>query len=634
MREYKSVLILVLIMTGVTLAVGGAAILILYETAMAQERLRLADAARSQAILIDAIVAHELVLGERLDVAQENSVRQIAEAHAEGGLIDPTGEFSLARREGDAVVFLIRTGQRLDAEPLRLPLDAPGLEPMRRALQGQAGLIDAVDYLDQTVIAAHQPIATAGLGIVTSIDLGDLRAPFIRAAMAVLILALVMIALGTTLFFKVSTPIIEHLRSTQRRFRDLFESMSSGVAVLKAVGDAEDFLFTDLNPAGERIDQIERHQLIGRSLGEVFPGSESSGLLDVLRRVWRTGVPEHVPARFYEDARIRGWRESFVYKLPGGEVVELFDDVTQRVVTEEQLRQAQKMEVVGQLTGGVAHDFNNLLAIILGNLQLLHERLDADPIARELVVDALWSAERGAELTHRLLAFARRQPLDPVVIDVNALVGNIVELVRRTLAATRQTDNAIVVEARLEPELWPAVIDRGQLESALMNLIVNARDAMPDGGTLTLETGNAVFRSRGEEDEPIEGEPTPGAYIMVAVRDSGIGIPASIIGRIFEPFFTTKRPGEGSGLGLSMVYGFVKQSGGHVELASEPGSGTMVRLYLPRAGANEDVDVDVDVVARRGSAGSYEAPGIGGCVGGSIPRIGSGTGTGVITTDE
>ncbi len=442
MREYRSVILLILIMTGVTLVVGGAAILILYETAMTQARMRLTEAVRSQAVLIDAIVGHEISLGEPVSAAQRNAIVQIGMAYAAGGAASAVGDLNLARREGDEIVFLVRSDQP-DGKPLRVGFDAPGVEPMRRALSGENGVLTNVAYLGRQVMAAYEPVPTGDLGVVSKIDLAALRAPFKRAAFAVLALALVMISLGTTLFVHISAPIIEHLRTSERRFRDLFASMSSGVAVFRAVGDGSDFVFTDLNPAGERIDQMSRASLLGHAVGEVLPGTEASGLLDVLRRVWLTGKAEHLPPRLYEDQRIRGWRESIVYKLPGGEVVELFDDVTQRQATEEQLRHAQKMEVVGQLTGGVAHDFNNLLAIILGNLQLLRERLGDDSVARELVADALWSAERGAELTHRLLAFARRQPLNPVVTDVNALIQGMIELVRRTVASSSLGNPAV-----------------------------------------------------------------------------------------------------------------------------------------------------------------------------------------------
>ena len=242
-------------------------------------------------------------------------------------------------------------------------------------------------------------------------------------------------------------------------------------------------------------------------------------------------------------------------------MVTLYDDVSDRKATEERLREAQRLEVLGQLTGGVAHDFNNLLAIIIGNLQLLAERTDADDEARELIADALWSAGRAAELTHRLLAFARRQPLDPRPTDVNTLIRGMTGLVRRTL------DSRIELRVELAPGLWPSVIDRGQLEAALMNLIVNARDAMPNGGLLKIETRNEVIgESETAEirDQPVDraADIAAGEYVVVTVEDTGTGMSAKLIERIFEPFFTTKGVGKGSGLGLSMVYGFVKQSGG------------------------------------------------------------------------
>ncbi|MGB7949146.1 MAG: PAS domain S-box protein, partial [Candidatus Binatia bacterium] len=263
------------------------------------------------------------------------------------------------------------------------------------------------------------------------------------------------------------------------------------------------------------------------------------------------------------------------------------EDITDRKATEQRLRQAQKMEVVGQLTGGIAHDFNNLLAIILGNLQLLEENQNLDQESRDLVSDAVWSAERAAELTHRLLAFARRQRLTPEVTDLNHVVGEMTVLLRRTMG------DAISIREELAPGLWTAMVDRGQLENALLNLVVNARDAMPRGGVLTIVTGNAPLRGEVSGEAP---ELAPGDYVMLAVRDTGTGMPPDVVSRIFEPFFTTKEFGKGSGLGLSMVYGWVRQSGGHVLVNSEVDHGTMIRLYLPRVTTGE-AEIDHQEIA-------------------------------------
>ncbi len=269
---------------------------------------------------------------------------------------------------------------------------------------------------------------------------------------------------------------------------------------------------------------------------------------------------------------------------------ELEDQIRRRLETEETLRQAQKMEAIGQLTGGIAHDFNNLLTIIIGNLDSLKRhlaRLNPTQTVHELaatvtkqVDTAMLAARNSAKLTHRLLAFARRQPLEPARLDCNRLVAGMSELLRRTLGET------VNLEVVLGGGLWATFADASQLENALLNLAVNARHAMPDGGRLTIETTNAYL------DEAYVrrfGDLQPGQYVQVSVADTGTGISPDVLGRVFEPFFTTKDAEAGSGLGLAMVHGFVKQSGGHVRIYSEFGHGTTVKIYLPRLHGAEAV---------------------------------------------
>ena len=246
---------------------------------------------------------------------------------------------------------------------------------------------------------------------------------------------------------------------------------------------------------------------------------------------------------------------------------------------EAQVRQAQKMEAVGQLTGGVAHDFNNILTVITGTIEILGEAVKDRPHLAQITDMISAAAARGADLTRHLLAFARRQPLQPRNTDVNALVIDAARLLRPTLG------EQIEIESMLEHDSAPALIDPSQLSTAILNLALNARDAMPNGGKLTLETKNVVL----DENYPsMTSELKPGNYVMIAVSDTGEGIPGSLLDKVFEPFFTTKEVGKGSGLGLSMVYGFVKQSNGHIKIYSEESHGTTVKLYLPAAAGVPD----------------------------------------------
>jgi len=279
----------------------------------------------------------------------------------------------------------------------------------------------------------------------------------------------------------------------------------------------------------------------------------------------------------------------FIIRDPGGSAIRMLGsmvDVTEQRSLEQRIRQSQKLEAVGQLTGGVAHDFNNLLTVILGNAEVLSESLTHEQHLRLLAEMTGTAAERGAELTGRLLAFARQQALEPKVVDLNRLLVSLDGLLRRTLP------EHIDMELVQGGGLWLTEIDPGQLEVALLNLAVNARDAMPEGGRLTIETGNAKLDDDyAEQHEEVRA----GQYVRVSVSDTGTGMDAAIAEQAFQPFFTTKEIGQGSGLGLSMVYGFVKQSGGHAKIYTEPGHGTTVTVYFPRVAASApEIAADAD----------------------------------------
>lgn len=260
-------------------------------------------------------------------------------------------------------------------------------------------------------------------------------------------------------------------------------------------------------------------------------------------------------------------------------------EIAERMKTEEALRQSQKMEALGQLTGGVAHDFNNLLQVISGNLQLLAKDVGTNPRAERRVENALAGVQRGSKLASQLLAFGRRQPLEPKVVNIGRFLTGMEELLRRTLGEDME------IETIRSGGLWNVQVDPTQIENALLNLAINARDAMEGGGKLTIEAGNAFLDDnyvRQHADVPA------GQYVMLAVTDTGTGMPPEIIEQVFEPFFSTKPVGKGTGLGLSMVYGFVKQSGGHIKIYSEVGQGTTVKIYFPRVQRSEDLVTDAD----------------------------------------
>ncbi len=336
-----------------------------------------------------------------------------------------------------------------------------------------------------------------------------------------------------------------------------------------------------VNPAWTRQLGYPENELIGRPFAELVDEADHSKMANVVAQLGAS-----VPVRDFVDRVIckDGERKTILWDaMPDGEAFYIVGrDIGELQRLQEQLRQAQKMEAVGQLTGGIAHDFNNLLAGITGSLELLSTRIAQgrlDAVPRYLDA-AQGAARRAATLTQRLLAFSRRQTLDPRPTDVNRLIASMEELFRRSIGPI------VSMEVVGAGGLWPTLIDPGQLENALLNLCINARDAMPDGGRITIETANKWLDDRAAN----ERELPPGQYVSLSVTDTGTGMSTDVAARAFEPFFTTKPLGQGTGLGLSMIYGFVRQSGGQLRIYSEEGQGTTMCLYLPRFVGEAETD--------------------------------------------
>ncbi|MDZ4690297.1 PAS domain S-box protein [Terricaulis sp.] len=376
--------------------------------------------------------------------------------------------------------------------------------------------------------------------------------------------------------------IEEDLRLSNAKLRDAETTLQQQAALLDKAH--EGMIVRDLshhiqfwNKGAERIFGWTREEALGRIKHELLY-EDARAFHEANRRVFELGEWNGIVEQTRKDGqRVKVQANWTLIRDINGAPQSVFcivSDVTDRLSLEEQLKQSQRLEAIGQLTGGVAHDFNNLLTVVLGNSEALVERLADRPDLRHLAQITLTVAERGAELTHRLLAFSRRQALEPKSVDANDLLSGMAPLLKRLLPEDIEIHFAAGIE------LWPAVIDPSQLEAAVLNLCINARDAMPDGGRLVIETGNVELDGdyAGQNAEVAAGE-----YVMVAVSDSGVGIPPEHLARVFDPFFTTKEIGKGTGLGLSMVYGFVKQSRGHVKVYSEVGLGTVVKLYLPRS---------------------------------------------------
>ena len=343
MQERRELLLLIVIMAAVAGIIGTSAIYIIYQGGIDRERARLQDIVQSQARMLESMARFDQVYSRYPEGAEAGSIRQFIEVHASvtrRGL-GSTGEVTLARRSGDNIVYLLRQSRNHADAPTSIPLDSALAAPMREALLGRSGTMIGTDYAGDPVLAAFEPVAVLDLGMVAKIDIAEIRGRFTRAALPLIAIGLVAVVAAAFLFLQITEPVLRRLRESEARFRNLFDHMKSGAAVFRAAPDGGEFIFTDLNRRGEHISRLSRREVIGKSVTEVFPGADEFGLLKGLKDAWTSGAAIDLPARYYRDGRIEGWRDSHIYTLPSGELVSLFDDVTEQKQAEQALKESE-----------------------------------------------------------------------------------------------------------------------------------------------------------------------------------------------------------------------------------------------------------------------------------------------------
>jgi PAS domain S-box-containing protein len=742
MQDRARILSLTIIMAIACMVVSFISIFPLYRTALKEERERLRETARSQARLIEAIAEFDLQYSSDFpDGSLAATLSQIRNAHKKYQGFGKTGEFVLARKEGDFIVFLLSHRHHDFDNPAPVPFDSRLAEPMRLALTGKSGTTIGPDYRGTNVLAAYEPVNILNLGIVTKIDLAEIRQPFIKSIIASLIVSLLLVLTGIFSFLKIGNPLITRLKNhtgeleqvnktllaeieshkntgkmlkeSGAMFRSIFENASDGILLSEI--DTKYFI-TGNNRISEMLG-YSLEELKNMRVMDIHPETHLNMVLSEFENLARAGKKsiENVPCirkdrsvfyaeingatihiggkkynvGFFRDVTDRKKtedalreNESFIRtimeNLPIGIAVntvnpvyfkyinqnfyniyrtskdklkdidsfwdavyedpEYREEIRNRVLNdcasgdpdnmhwegitltrkgeettflsarniplhdenlmistvwdvtkfknlEKQLEQAQRMEAIGNLAGGIAHDYNNISSIILGYAELALDNIKPDDPAYEDIKEIIKATERSIEITRQLLAFARKQTVSPKVLDLNDTIGNMLKMIKRLIG--EDIDLAWVPGDKI----WPVKMDPAQIDQIIVNLCVNARDAIGDVGKITIETGNIRFNQDYCNDHL---EFKPGEYVMLAVSDDGKGMTRNQITKIFEPFYTTKKIGKGTGLGLSTVYGIIKQNNGFINVYSEPQKGSTFKIYIPKEQTGEPIDDEHD----------------------------------------
>ena len=611
MSNRKRVFILITIMALNALFVGGIAIFSLYRAAISEERERLVEMAQSQARLIEAVARFGAASDESggLESARAATLSQIIEAHQNYEQSGRTMEFTLAERKGNSIIFLLRHRHGDLKQPKPIDFISNLAEPMRQALSGRSGTLVGVDYRGERVLAAHEPVSELNFGIVSKIDLSEIRAPFVKAATIAGLLSVLVVLGGAALFLKISNPMIklveahnielalankklrqeivertrveEELRKSEVKYRDIYFNIQDVY-----YETSPDGIILEISPSIEKFSQYQHEDLIGRSLYDLYADPEVTG--KVINKILAEGKvgdfeislrdndnsqrpcsivmtaikdEQGVPLKF-----IGSMRDIFIRKQAEKERKDL----------EDKIARLQKMEALGLLAGGVAHDLNNVLSGIVGYPDLLLMELAEDSPLRKPILTMQGSGQKAADIVQDLLTLARRGVITPDVLNLNDIVKDYLASPEHERLEAFHSD--VQIETNLDRELLNIKCSSTHLRKTVMNLVSNAVEAQVGGGKISLLTRNQYI------DRPLKGYDNiqEGDYVVLEVSDTGVGIAAEELNRIFEPFYTKKVMGRsGTGLGMAVVWGTVQDHRGYIDIESKEGKGTTFYLYLP-----------------------------------------------------
>ena len=575
------VLTLIAILVTSMTVITGSTLWILYETAFEEQRHRLVDTVKSRARLIESIARHETKKSSETNSHETHPVLhtldQVINAHNQFRGFGITGEFTLARHSGENIEFILRHRHSELNKPESIVFDSDLAIPMRLALLGHSGTIIGKDYRGEIVLAAYEPVSVLNLGIVAKMDLSEIRRPFIHSGMVIISILIIITVAGSLLFFYIIIPILHRMKETEHRFQQLFRNNQTTVLLV----NPDNGKIVDANEAAIRFYGYNLDELSTYNISTFYPETTSETTSHLIRAKDHSNLTVISKHRL-QDGSIRDV-EIITSPVDIDDQVILYyvvTDITQRLQKEQEherlqndLEQARKMEALGQLTGGIAHDFNNMLGVIMGytNLSLEKFKSSMDEKQTEYLEQVLQASDRAKDLISQMMVFSRTEKNKNQPMNVASLIKQDIKMLRSVIPSS------IIINQEIDENLPKIMIEPVKLQQMLMNLSINAKDAMESHGTLgiKLQWAKDVHARCHSCFESITGD-----WIELTITDTGSGMPEDVLKHIFEPFFTTKVAGKGTGMGMAMVHGIVKDLEGHITIYSQPGQGTEVHLLF------------------------------------------------------